>query len=111
MDITWRTIQFFMVEDGHREEFEDSFVASEVYTCEVQVDTENPTKHRCTCRIFNEKGRCKHIRFVRDRARLHDGEYVIKVSRSADEDLDLEDLDSPEGFRKFLLHYAKPEVV
>jgi hypothetical protein len=110
MDITWRTIQFFMVEDGHRKEFEDTFIAEEVYTCEVQTDVDNPSKLRCNCRVFNDKGRCNHIRFVKERSKLHEGEYVIRVAQNADEDDALELLDTPEGFREFLLRYGKPEV-
>jgi len=95
MDILWRTIQFFISEDG---------------VCEVQSDDSSSKKFRCTCRDFSLLARCKHVRFVKDRIG-ESGVFTVKLA----EDIDVENvsaaMNDPDLFREFLIRHAKIEVL
>ena len=97
MDIDWRTVQFFIDEEGE--------------VAEVQIDNYNHKKIRCTCGLFSKAARCKHTKFVKGRMEDNDGHYAIMVPVDVDEEIAIEAMSSSESFRKFILMYGKVELI
>jgi hypothetical protein len=96
MDINWRTVQMFIGDDG---------------VCEVQVDSDNHSKARCTCPNFMRIGKCKHVRHVKRQMEDNNGHYTVVVpDRISDEEAS-EAMRSPEDFRSFLIKHARVEVL
>jgi hypothetical protein len=95
MDITWRTLQFFISSQG---------------VCEVQSDDTSTKKLRCTCREFNLLARCKHVKFVKERIG-DSGVFTVKLSEDTDDENVTAAMHDPELFRNFLIHHAKIEVI
>jgi hypothetical protein len=96
MDISWRTVQVFLDEDG---------------VCEVDVDSENNTKVRCSCMAFSRLARCKHAKFVKDKMSNNNGHYAIQIPVNVDDALAAEAIKTSEGFREFVIKYGKVEVI
>jgi hypothetical protein len=92
-EIEWRTIQFFISEQG---------------VCEVLVDSEDPKNLMCTCPSGNS-GRCKHIKFIRDKTRDFGGHYTIKIPAEISEEEAIHAVSDPSTFRNFLIKYGRPE--
>jgi hypothetical protein len=92
-EIEWRTIQFFISEDG---------------VCEVLVDSDDPTNLRCTCPAATNN-RCKHIRFIKDKTRQFGGHYTIKIPAEISEEEAILAVEDPSTFRDFLIKYGRPE--
>jgi hypothetical protein len=97
MGIDWRTIQIFLSDD---------------FVCEVQVDTDNHKKMRCSCPIFSRVGRCKHVRFVKNAAENNSGHYSIMVTGDdATEEAVIEASKDSKKFRDFIIKHAVIEVL
>lgn len=92
----WRMVQVFLSHKG-----------SGIYEVELTMDGKNT---RCNCPTFKSRHTCRHVTFVQ--ARMDgNGFYPILVHPSArDEDL-AEQVEDKDRFRKFVLKYAKIEVV
>lgn len=96
LDIEWRTVQLFVSDEG---------------VSEVEVDSDNPNKVRCTCTNFKSAARCKHTRFIKKAMEENNGHYNIQIpSDVPDEEAVIAMLDR-ELFRKFIIKYAKVEVL
>jgi hypothetical protein len=95
-EIEWRTIQFFISEDG---------------VCEVQVDADDPTNLKCTCPVFVKTARCKHTKFIREKTKSFGGHYTIRVPFGVSEDEAVDAMQDPKMFREFLLRHGRPEEV
>lgn len=92
----WRTVQIFLSPKG-----------SGIYEVELTMDGRAT---RCNCPTFKSRNICRHVTFVENRMG-ESGYYPILVHPSArDEDL-AEHVEDPDKFRKFVLKYAKIEVV
>lgn len=96
MEIEWRTIQFFLGEDG---------------VSEVQMDHENRKKVRCSCALFQKRGGCQHAQIVRKEMEDNMGHYTITVPEEVDEDEAFNALSDPDNFRDFILKYGKVKVL
>jgi hypothetical protein len=96
MEIDWRTVQLFLDDSG---------------VSEVEIDAEDSTNVRCSCKSFFKSSRCKHIKYVRNEIESNDGNYAIKVPVDIDDDEALEAMSSSETFREFIIKYGKVEVI
>lgn len=96
VDIKWRTVQLFLENYG---------------VVEVEVDSENSSKARCSCPGFARGGRCKHTKYVKDVMANNDGHYSIQVSVDVNEDDAFRAIQDPESFRDFIVKYGKVEVI
>jgi len=91
MEIDWRVVQFFVSEDG---------------VAEVEVDTEKPSRIRCSCARFSSKGSCKHTKYIREDMAAHDGHYQIRVPYEVPDEEAVLAIGSAENFRNFILKYG-----
>jgi hypothetical protein len=96
MDIQWRTVQIFLDADG---------------VAEVELDSENSSKMRCTCLTFSNAARCKHTKYIRKQLSDNDGHYSILIPEEVDDELALEAMEDPAAFRDFIIRYGKVEVI
>lgn len=96
MEIEWRTIQFFLGEDG---------------ISEVEIDHENRKKVRCSCAGFAKRGGCAHASVVRKEMEENFGHYTISVPDTVDDDEAFDALADPDNFREFILKYGKVKVL
>ena len=92
----WRTVQQFISAQGMG-----------IFEVEVETDTKDI---RCTCPVFDKRGSCKHIQFVNDKIK-YTGHYSIMVPNEIPEEVALEANIDAEKFRKFVVKYAKIEVL
>lgn len=91
----WRTVQVFLSPKG-----------SGIYEVELTMDGEEA---RCNCPTFKSRRNCRHVKFVR--AKMEDGSYPIMVHPSAREEDLADHVGDRDRFRRFVLKYAKIEVV
>jgi hypothetical protein len=96
MEIDWRTVQLFLDDSG---------------VSEVEIDAEDATNVKCSCKYFYKSSRCKHTKYVRNEIENNDGNYAIKVPVDIDDDEALEAMSSSETFREFIIKYGKVEVI
>lgn len=97
MEIEWRTIQFFINQEG---------ITSEVY-----IDNANPAKIKCTCITFSKIARCKHVKFIRDKMEENEGVLNVVFPAEADDDEIEHSKEDLELFRKLILKYGKIELL
>lgn len=93
MAIEWRTIQFFLDENG---------------VIEVELQYEDPTKLRCSC---GQLTKCSHIRYVRDQFKNNNGIFDLEVPIDEDDDAMLEAFSSAKSFRDMIIKYGKVAVI
>jgi hypothetical protein len=96
MDIDWRTVQVFLSGDG---------------VFEVEVDSDNSNKARCSCPSFRAAARCKHVRHVKKQIDLNGGHYSILIPNEVSEDEAALAMKNSEMFREFVIRHAKVEVI
>jgi hypothetical protein len=96
MDVNWRTVQFFLGDNG---------------VAEVLVDAENHNKVMCTCKLFEKSQKCPHSIKVRMRMRSNDGHYKIQIPDGIPDETVIEAMKTAESFRDFILHYGKVEIL
>jgi hypothetical protein len=96
MNISWRTVQMFLEEDG---------------VAEVEVDQDNNSKVRCSCPTFSKSARCKHVKYVREQMSTNQGHYSIQIPLDIDETEAIAAIDDPDEFRNFVIKYGKVEVI
>jgi hypothetical protein len=112
MEIEWQTIQFFLTEDGKKTSTSDSFLAEEMYACEVSVDAKNPKKARCTCNTFQKDARCKHVKWVKERMEEHEGIYTVRVrGEEVSDEETMDALESTDDFRTFVMRHGTVEIL
>lgn len=92
----WRTIQFFLLPTGSG-------------VCEVESDVDGHFK--CSCRTYDSRGACRHIRFVQNRSKSNNGVYPLKVSKRASSKEIATAQRDPKQFREFVIKYGKVEVL
>lgn len=96
MEIEWRTVQMFLGEEG---------------VSEVSVDTEDSTKIRCSCAVFQRNARCKHSKYMREKIQTRKEAVQIKIPEHVtDEELEAVFTDA-ESFRDFVIKYGKVVVL
>jgi hypothetical protein len=91
----WRTVQVFLSSKG-----------SGIYEVEMTLDG---TEVRCNCQTYVRRGNCRHVKFVV--SRMEAGTYPIMVHPSARDENLSEHVTDRDRFRRFVLKYAKIEVV
>jgi hypothetical protein len=96
MDISWRTVQFFLDDEG---------------VSEVEVDQENNSKVRCDCLQFNRAARCKHSKYVKEKIAENDGHYALEVPVDVDDEEALVAMVDATAFRTFVMKYGKVVVL
>jgi hypothetical protein len=96
MSIEWRTVQLFLSEDG---------------VAEVELDADNPTKLRCTCKRFERASSCKHIAFVRKSMDENEGHFLIQIPQDVPDDEAIEAMREYDSFRNFVIKHCKVEVL
>jgi hypothetical protein len=96
MEIEWRTIQFFIGEEG---------------VSEVSADIMHPKKIRCNCAKFNKSAKCKHVDFIKARMDSAGGMYVLRVPDTVTEDEEEAAFKSTDNFRDFVIKYGTPEIL
>ncbi len=95
VEADWRTVQIFLSPKG-----------SGIYEVELTTDGKSV---RCNCPTYKSRRNCRHVRFVQ--SRMDNGFYPILVHPDArSEDLS-EHVHDRERFRRFVVKYAKIEVV
>jgi hypothetical protein len=96
MDIDWRTVQMFLSEEG---------------IAEVEIDTDNSSKVRCSCPSFQKNARCKHQRKVRATIAENFGHYTVLVPEDVPEEVALTAMSDPQKMREFIIRYGRVEVL
>lgn len=96
MGIKWRTIQFILDKEGVHE---------------VEVDYEDASKVRCSCKSFSRVLKCKHSKFVLSSIEENGGQYSIHIPVDIDDETAMEAMTSKDSFRDFILRYGKVEVI
>lgn len=96
MDIDWRTVQLFLSEDG---------------IAEVEIDSDNSSKVRCSCPEFRRNARCKHQRKVKASIAENHGHYTVMVPEEIPEEVALNAMSDSRAMREFIIKYAKIEVL
>jgi metal-sulfur cluster biosynthetic enzyme len=96
MEIDWRTVQLFLDDSG---------------VSEVEIDAEDSSTMKCSCKVFFKSSKCKHTKYVKSEIENNDGNYAIKVPVDIDDDEAWEAMSSSETFRKFIIKYGKVEVI
>lgn len=96
MDIDWRTVQLFLSENG---------------IAEVEIDSENSSKVRCSCPDFQKNARCKHQRRVKTMIAENHGHYTVMVPEEISEEVALNAMSDSKAMRDFIIKYAKIEVL
>ena len=92
----WRTLQLFLEDDGVHE---------------VEADSEDYQKMRCTCPMYKSGRRCKHMRYVRKRLEENGGTYSIQIPADVADDVVISAIKDPVVFRQFIIDHAKIEVI
>ena len=92
----WRTIQFFLDDQG-------------VY--EVEADPDNNKNVRCSCSIYQRANKCKHTKYVRNITSENNGLYTVRIEADMDESELAAAMSSPEAFRQIILRHTKPVVL
>jgi hypothetical protein len=97
-DDDWRTLQIFLSNQGVHD---------------VEGNTEDSKMLRCNCPHFSRSGRCKHVKFVKDKMEASDGHYSIEMNENdaPPEDVVLEAIKNAKSFRALLVRYADIEVI
>lgn len=96
MEIEWRTIQFFIGDEG---------------VSEVSADIMQPSKIRCNCGKFVKSAKCKHVQFIKDQMELSGGMFVLRVPETVSEEEEEAAFESTDNFRNFVIKYGTPEYL
>lgn len=91
VEIEWRTLQFFLGDQG---------------VAEVSADINKPKKLRCTCQQFQTWARCKHAEYVRSAMKKANGVYIIDIPGEVPKEAEEVAFDDVYEFRQFLLKYG-----
>lgn len=96
MEIEWRTIQFFVDDEG---------------VSEVCADIMNPKKIKCDCGKFMKAAKCKHAEFVKNLIASSGGAFVLRVPETVPEEEEDAAFESSDAFRKFVIKYGTPLTI
>jgi hypothetical protein len=96
MAADWRTIQFFLSEDG---------------VFEVEADSTNWKLMKCSCPKFLEVNRCSHVTTVKKQLRDNEGVLSLTVPEHVEDEELYSMSDTPDSFRDFVLKYGKPGFI
>ena len=96
MQYEWRTLQFFLGEEG---------------VSEVSVAEEDSTKVRCDCPQFLKKAKCKHSKWVRDRMAQNNGVFNMRISDTINDEETMDAVNDAYLFRDFVIKYGKAQVI
>jgi hypothetical protein len=78
---------------------------------EVEINQEPAKNLRCSCPQFKDNNRCMHTKYVQDKIVKNNGHYPIKIADNVDESIVMEAFEDKDEFRKFVIKYAKIEVM
>lgn len=96
VEIEWRTIQFFLGDEG---------------VSEVAADVLDAKKMKCTCSEFFSSAKCKHIKHIKKRIVESGGTYQISTPSSASDDLAEMAMTDSELWREFMIKFARVETL
>jgi hypothetical protein len=96
MDISWRTVQFFLDDEG---------------VAEVEVDQDSGAKVRCDCLQFGRMARCKHSKYVKEAMAENEGHYALEIPVHVDDEEALVAMVDATAFRTFVMKYGKVVVL
>jgi hypothetical protein len=96
MDIEWLTVQLFIGDEG---------------VSEVEIDSDNHNKVRCSCKTFNNFAKCKHSRYVKERISNNDGHYSVYIPENVADETAVVAMTNPILWRDFILKHGQVEVL
>ncbi len=96
MDISWRTVQFFLDNEG---------------VAEVEVDQESGAKVRCDCLQFSRAARCKHSKYVKEAMAGNEGHYALEIPVGVEDEEAIVAMTDAKAFRDFVMKYGKVVVL
>jgi hypothetical protein len=94
----WRTIQLFLTKNG---------------IAEVELETFNQKKIRCSCKTSKPWAKCSHIKYVREQMKksIDGNSYSISVPEDVDDDEAMDAIGDPYSFREFVIKHGKVLVI
>jgi hypothetical protein len=92
---SWLTVQFFLDDEGVHE---------------VSVAHLDQERVRCSCPRGSRRGRCAHIRYVKDVIRREGRYSVVAPDDTTDEDIEAL-LEQPDEFRSMVAHHSNIVVL
>jgi hypothetical protein len=92
----WRTIQFFVSEDG---------------VFEVEGDLDNAKAIRCTCPRFASRSRCPHAKWVRENIKHNNNNFNIKLPNHVSDEEIAGVVEDKDLFRDLVLKYSQIEFI
>jgi hypothetical protein len=96
MNISWRTVQMFISDEG---------------VAEVEVDAELNDKIRCSCKAYSVSSKCRHSKFVKNRMNEGDGHYIVQVPEDVDDNEAITAMKDPSKWRAFVIQHGEIEVL
>jgi hypothetical protein len=96
MNISWRTVQMFISDEG---------------VAEVEIDADLKDKIRCSCKAYSVSSKCRHIKFVKNRMEEGEGHYVVQVPEDVDDDEAIDAMKDPSKWRAFVIKHGEVEVL
>jgi len=89
----WRTIQLFIAADG---------------VAEVELETFNQKKVRCSCNTYSSRKKCRHTKFVKKAmSKSVDGvTYSISVPEDVDDEEAMLAISNAKDFRDFVIKHG-----
>jgi hypothetical protein len=96
VDFEWRTVQFFIGDEG---------------VSEVELDTDDSRLVRCSCQGFTLTKKCKHQAFVLAKVEASNGNYGVQIPSDIPDELAFDTMDDADGWRNFVIKYGKIEVL
>jgi hypothetical protein len=96
MDYEWRTVQFFISEEG---------------VAEVELDTDDSRIVRCSCKSFMVSKKCKHSVWMLNKISNNNGNYAVQIPDYVPDDLAYDTMEDKDEWREFVIKYGKIEVL
>lgn len=96
IEIEWRTIQFFLGEEG---------------ISEVAADVMDAKKMRCTCQEFSKNAKCKHIKHIKEKIVKSGGTYQISTPATASDELAEMAMADEDLWREFMIKFSRVETI
>jgi hypothetical protein len=94
--IDWRTVQFFLSDEGVHE---------------VEADAEEYKRMRCTCDVYKQGKRCKHVRYVKNIIEENNGVFSVRLPEDVSDETIKTAMEDADLFRDLLLHHAPIQVL
>jgi hypothetical protein len=96
MATQWRTVQFFIGDEG---------------VSEVELDSNDSSKVRCSCQKYASMRRCKHVKFVKDRINKTSGEYSVSIPDDVPDEETENAIADYVSWRNYIIKYGEIEAI